>query len=172
MLDLKSLIRDVPDHPIPGIMFKDITPLLRHPAGLALAVELMANPFRGKGIDAVIGTESRGVMFGPAIAPALSCGFVPIRKAGKLPCATHQVAYGLEYGKDTVEVHIDSLKPGERVVLVDDLLATGGTLKASCDLIKQLEGHLVGIAVLIELVELKGRNMLDDQSLLHTVLAM
>jgi len=172
MLDLKSLIRDVPDYPIPGILFKDITPLLRDPGGLALAVELMANPFRGKGIDAVIGTESRGFIFGTAIAQALSCGFVPIRKVGKLPRATHQVAYGLEYGKDTVEVHIDSVKPDERVVLVDDLLATGGTLKAACDLISRLEGNIVGIAVLIELVDLKGRNMLEDQSLLHAVLEM
>jgi len=172
MLDLMSFIRDVPDYPIPGILFKDITPLLRHPGGLSLAVELMANPFRGQGLDAVIGTESRGFIFGTAIAQALSCGFVPIRKAGKLPRATHQVAYGLEYGKDTIEVHIDSVKPGERVLLVDDLLATGGTLKASCDLIAQLDGHIVGIAVLIELVELKGRNMLEDQSLLHAVLKM
>jgi len=172
MLDLRTLIRDVPDYPIPGILFKDITPLLRDPGGLALAVELMANPFRGHGIDAVIGTESRGFIFGTAIAQALSCGFVPIRKAGKLPRATHQVAYGLEYGKDTVEVHVDSLKPGERVLLVDDLLATGGTLKASCNLIRRLEGEIVGIAVLIELVDLKGRNLLDDASLLHAVMEM
>ncbi|HEX4999662.1 MAG TPA: adenine phosphoribosyltransferase [Terriglobia bacterium] len=172
MLDLQALIRDVPDHPIPGIVFKDITPLLRDPAGLALAVELMANPFRNERVDVVAGAESRGFIFGAAIAQALSCGFVPIRKAGKLPRATHQVAYGLEYGKDTVEVHVDSIKRGERVLLVDDLLATGGTLKASCQLINRLEGDIVGIMVLIELVGLRGRHLLDNPGLVQAVLEM
>lgn len=169
---LTRLIRDVPDYPIPGILFRDITPLLRDPAGLALAVELMCNPFRGKRIDVVAGTESRGFIFGTAIAQSLSCGFVPIRKAGKLPRDTHQVAYGLEYGDDQIEVHTDAVTPGERVLLVDDLLATGGTLKASCDLIKHLDAELVAISVLIELVDLGGRKVLDSPDLVNTVLQM
>lgn len=169
---LTRLIRDVPDYPIPGILFRDITPLLRDPAGLALAVELMCNPFRGKGIDVVAGTESRGFIFGTAIAQALSCGFVPIRKAGKLPRDTHQVAYGLEYGDDRIEIHTDAVTPGERVLLVDDLLATGGTLKASCDLIHHLDAELVGISVLIELVDLAGRSALTDPESVHAVLQM
>ena len=172
MLDLRTLIRDVPDHPKPGIMFRDITPLLRDPAGLALAVELMANPFRGQNVSIVVGTESRGFIFGTAIAQALSCGFVPIRKAGKLPRATHRVAYGLEYGQDQIEIHMDAVRPGERVLLVDDLLATGGTLKASCDLLKRLKAHLVGITVLIELSDLRGRACIEDIEHFHAVMQM
>lgn len=169
---LEDHIRDVADYPTKGILFKDITPLLRHPGALALAVELMANPYRGMGIDVVVGTESRGFIFGTAIAQAISAGFVPIRKAGKLPRQTHQVAYGLEYGKDTVEIHIDAIGSGDRVLMVDDLLATGGTLKASCDLIGRLQGEIVGIAVLIELMDLKGRALLENPDLVHAVLAM
>ncbi|MBL1218210.1 MAG: adenine phosphoribosyltransferase [Planctomycetes bacterium] len=172
MFDLKTLIRDVPDFPKPGILFKDITPLLRDPAGLALAVELMCNPYRRTRVDVVMGTESRGFIFGTAIAQALSCGFVPIRKQGKLPCATHEVAYGLEYGTDTIAVHRDALTAGEHVLLVDDLLATGGTLAASCELIALLGGELVGIAVLIELLELNGRAQLPQSELLHAVMAL
>lgn len=172
MLDITSLIRDIPDYPKPGILFKDITPLLSNAPGLALAVELMCNPFRGCNISAVMGTESRGFIFGTAIAQSLSCGFVPIRKAGKLPSATHKVSYGLEYGEDTIEVHTDAIKPGARVLLVDDLLATGGTLAASCDLIEKLQGHLIGISVLIELVELNGRKSLKNPNLLHAVMSM
>ncbi|MFG0330079.1 MAG: adenine phosphoribosyltransferase [Phycisphaerales bacterium] len=171
MLDLKSLIADVADYPIPGIVFRDITPLLRHPAGLALAVELMANPFRGKGIDVVVGTESRGFIFGTAIAQSLSAGFVPIRKGGKLPRDKHEVAYGLEYGEDRIEVHTDAINPGEKALLVDDLLATGGTLKASCDLLNRLQAEIVGITVLIELVDLKGRAKLDRADLVHAVIS-
>ncbi len=172
MLELSGLIRDVVDYPTPGIVFKDITPLLANPAGLALAVELMCNPFRGLHIDAVCGTESRGFIFGTAIAQALSCGFIPIRKAGKLPRDTHQVAYGLEYGEDTIEIHTDAVQPGARVLLVDDLLATGGTLAASCHLLNQLKANIVGITILIELTGLCGRSKIENGELIHAVMEM
>ncbi len=158
MLELTSLIRDIPNWPKPGIIFKDITPLLRNPAGLALAVEMMANPFRGQRIDVVCGAESRGFIFGTAIAQSLSAGFVPIRKPNKLPFSKHRVEYGLEYGTDTLEIHTDAITPGQRVLMVDDLLATGGTLGACLDLIKKLGGEIVGVTVLIELMFLKGRD--------------
>jgi adenine phosphoribosyltransferase len=154
---LKELIRDVPDFPKPGILFKDITPLLANPAGLALAVELMANPFRGSGIDLVAGAESRGFIFGTAVAQALSCGFVPIRKAGKLPPPVRSHRYQLEYGSDTLEVRDHVAHAGCRVLMVDDLLATGGTMQACADLIRQTGASVVGATVLIELLALKGR---------------
>jgi adenine phosphoribosyltransferase len=157
---LKALIRDVPDFPKPGILFKDITPLLRDPAGLALAVELMANPFRGAGITAVAGAESRGFIFGTAVAQALSCGFVPIRKKSKLPPPVKSVTYALEYGTDTLEIRDDAVRAGQRVLMVDDLLATGGTMAACVQLMKSLGAEVVGATVLIELVALKGRKAL------------
>jgi len=157
MLDLRAFIRDVPDFPKPGILFKDITPLLASPSALAMAVEILCNPFRGRGIQAVIGAESRGFIFGTAMAQALSCGFIPVRKPGKLPAEKWSMTYDLEYGQDTLEVHKDAIKPGERCIVVDDLLATGGTMKACCDLVEMLGGEIVGIAVLIELTFLKGR---------------
>ncbi len=169
-MDLSKLIRDVPDFPRPGIVFKDITPLLANPAGLAMAVEQMANPFRGKGVELVVGAESRGFIFGTAVAQALSAGFVPIRKPNKLPAATHGIEYELEYGKDRLEVHADALRPDQRVLLVDDLLATGGTMKACCDLVKQLGGAIVGITVLIELAFLNGRQQLRPSENIHAVL--
>src|SRR5947207_10220375 len=131
---LKSLIRDIPDFPKPGILFRDITPLLADPSGLALAIELLANPFRGKNIDLVVGAESRGFIFGTAVACCLSAGFVIVRKPGKLPHARISMTYDLEYGKDTLEMHSDAIVRGQRVLIVDDLLATGGTMKACCDL--------------------------------------
>lgn len=170
MHELLRFIRDVPNYPRPGIIFKDITPLLRDPAALALAVELMANPYRGMGIQIVAGTESRGFIFGTAIAQALSCGFVPIRKAGKLPRAVHEVTYALEYGKDTIAIHVDAIDPGQKVLLVDDVVATGGTLRASCDLIEKLHGDLAGITVLMELIALGGRQRLARPDLLRAVL--
>lgn len=154
---LKRLIRDVPDFPKAGILFKDITPLLRDPAGLALAVELMANPFRGAGIHAVAGAESRGFIFGTAVAQSLSCGFVPIRKKSKLPPPVRQVTYELEYGTDTLEVRDDAVRPGQRVLMVDDLLATGGTMAACVKLMRSVGAEVVGATVLIELVALNGR---------------
>ncbi|MCE2885610.1 MAG: adenine phosphoribosyltransferase [Planctomycetaceae bacterium] len=156
---LTKLIRDVPDFPKPGIVFKDVTPLLADPAGLALAVELMANPFRNDRIDVVVGPESRGFIFGTAVATALSAGFVPVRKPGKLPYRTKSIEYALEYGTDQLHIHVDAVKPGMRVLLVDDLLATGGTLAASTRLIgaEGLGATIVGASLLIELEFLKGR---------------
>lgn len=172
MIELNDYIRDVADYPTPGIVFKDITPLLGNASALALAVELMCNPFRKLKVDVVCGTESRGFIFGTAIAQSLSCGFVPIRKAGKLPRKTHSVAYGLEYGEDRIEIHTDSVQPGQRVLLVDDLLATGGTLAASCNLLRKLNANLIGITILIELTNLNGRAKLENGNLLHAVLKM
>ncbi|MGN6369744.1 MAG: adenine phosphoribosyltransferase [Phycisphaerae bacterium] len=165
MVDLRSLIRDVPDFPKKGILFKDITPLLASPQGLAMAVEVLCNPFRGQGIQAVVGAESRGFIFGTAIAQALSCGFVPVRKPGKLPAEKLALTYDLEYGQDTLEIHKDAIKPGQRCVLVDDLLATGGTMNACCNMVETLGGHIVGIAVLIELTFLNGRNRFSKYNL-------
>jgi adenine phosphoribosyltransferase len=157
MVNLQAFIRDVPDFPKPGILFKDITPLLANPSSLAMAVEVLCNPFRGRNIQAVVGAESRGFIFGTAIAQALSCGFVPVRKPGKLPAAKASITYDLEYGQDTLEIHKDAIVKGQRCLLVDDLLATGGTMKACCDLVEGLGGEIVGIAVLIELSFLNGR---------------
>lgn len=159
---LTRLIRDVPDFPKPGIMFKDVTPLLADPAGLALAIELMANPFRNERIDIVVGPESRGFIFGTAVATSLSAGFVPVRKPGKLPYRTRSIEYALEYGTDQLHVHVDAVKPGMRVLLVDDLLATGGTLAASVNLLGRggLGAEIVGASVLIELEFLNGRKAL------------
>ncbi len=165
MVDLRSLIRDVPDFPKKGILFKDITPLLASPQGLAMAVEVLCNPFRGQGIQAVVGAESRGFIFGTAIAQALSCGFVPVRKPGKLPWEKLALTYDLEYGQDTLEIHKDAIKPGQRCVLVDDLLATGGTMNACCDMVETLGGNIVGIAVLIELTFLNGRKRFSKYNL-------
>jgi adenine phosphoribosyltransferase len=175
---LKHLIRDVPDFPKPGILFKDFTPLIRDPAGLALGVELMVNPFRNKGatglgggnVDIVIGAESRGFIFGIALAQALSTGFVPVRKPGKLPWKKSSISYELEYGKDTLEIHADAISPGQRVLLVDDLLATGGTMKACCELARNMGAHIVGITVLIELTGLKGREAISHFGPVHSVL--
>lgn len=170
MHDLKKLIRDVPDFPKPGIVFRDFTPLLADPAALALAVELMANPFRGRGIQTVVGAESRGFIFGIAIAQALSAGFVPIRKPGKLPRAVHAVNYTLEYGTDRLELHVDALSRNQRVLVVDDLLATGGTMRACLDLVRKSGAQIDGVAVLIELGALKGRQGLGVEHI-HSVVA-
>jgi adenine phosphoribosyltransferase len=158
--NLRRLIRDIPDFPKPGILFRDITPLLADPPGLALAVELLANPYRGKNIDLVVGAESRGFIFGTAVACCLSAGFVIVRKPGKLPHKRIAMTYDLEYGKDTLEMHADAIVKGQRVLVVDDLLATGGTMKACCDLVRQLGGTVAGVAVLIELAGLHGRDKL------------
>jgi adenine phosphoribosyltransferase len=167
---LRPLIREVPDFPKPGISFKDFTPLLQNPQTLALAVELMANPFRGRHVDIVVGAESRGFIFGTALAQALDAGFVPARKPGKLPYKTRSVSYELEYGSDKIEIHIDAIKPGQRVVVVDDLLATGGTLQATCTLVQHLEADIIGITVLMELAFLKGRDRLKPFADVHSVL--
>jgi adenine phosphoribosyltransferase len=154
---LKTRIRDIPNFPKPNILFRDITPLLADASALALAIELLANPFRGKNIDLVVGAESRGFIFGTAVACCLSAGFVVVRKPGKLPHTRVSMSYDLEYGKDSLEMHADAIVKGQRVLIVDDLLATGGTMKACKDLVAKLGGELAGIAVLIELQGLGGR---------------
>lgn len=166
---LKRLIRDVPDFPKKGILFRDITPLLADASGLALSIELLANPFRGKGIDLVVGAESRGFIFGTAVACCLSAGFVIVRKPGKLPHTRISQSYDLEYGVDTLEMHSDAIVKGQRVLVVDDLLATGGTMDACCKMVKHLGGELAGIAVLIELAGLGGREKLAPTAV-HSVL--
>src|ERR1700749_1550689 len=149
---LKKLIRDIPDFPKPGILFRDITPLLADASGLALAIELMANPFRGKKIDLVVGAESRGFIFGTAVACFLSAGFGLVRKPGKLPHKRISMSYDLEYGKDTLERHEDAIVKGQRVLIVDDVLATGGTMRACCELVNHLGGWWVGVGVWIDLI--------------------
>jgi adenine phosphoribosyltransferase len=166
---LKKLIRDIPNFPKPGILFRDISPLLSDPSGLALSVELLANPFRGKNIDLVIGAESRGFIFGTAVACCLSAGFSLVRKPGKLPFTKVSMSYDLEYGKDTLEMHTDSIVQGQRVLIVDDVLATGGTMKACCDLVLKLGGKIAGIAVLTELTALRGRDKVKPHEV-HSVI--
>ncbi len=170
IMDLNALIRDVRDYPKPGIVFKDITPLLLNPAGLSMAVEQMVNPFRGKGIDLVVGAESRGFIFGTALAQSLSAGFIPIRKPGKLPCPVHSKAYELEYGTDHLEIHADAIKKGQRILMVDDLLATGGTLDACCQLVADQGGEIVGMTVLLELTFLPGREKVARFGDVHAVI--
>jgi len=160
-IDLASLIRDVPDFPKPGIVFKDITPLLASPDGFAAAVADLAAPYRDAAITAVAGIESRGFIFGSAVARELGCGFIPVRKAGKLPFTTRRIEYALEYGTDTLEIHSDAASAGDRVIVVDDLLATGGTAAATNALLGDLGAEVVGIAFVIELEFLNGRSRLD-----------
>jgi adenine phosphoribosyltransferase len=156
-VDLRSLIRDVPDFPKPGILFRDITPLLQDSEALREALDRLAQPFRKSGITKVVGIESRGYIFAPAIAMSLGAGFVPVRKPGKLPWKTASEEYALEYGKDRLEIHLDGLARGERVLIVDDLLATGGTAAAARRLAERLGAEVVGAGFLVELTFLEGR---------------
>jgi adenine phosphoribosyltransferase len=165
---LKRVIRDVPDFPKPGILFKDITPILSEPDLLRETVEALARPFRAEGISKVLGIESRGFIFAPLLAVALGTGFVPARKPGKLPWETISESYALEYGNDALEIHRDAFKPGERVLLVDDLLATGGTASAAARLVEKIGGTVVGAAFVIELEFLGGRLKLPI-SRIHTL---
>ncbi len=155
-MDLARMIRDVPDFPVKGILFKDITTLIKDPAAFKEAVDLMAAPYEGMEIDLVAAIESRGFIFGAPLAYKLGAGFVPVRKPGKLPAETISASYTLEYGTNTLEIHKDAVRPGQRVLLVDDLLATGGSAKAAATLIEQLGGKVVGVAFLIDLTFLKG----------------
>ena len=166
---LKSKIRHVPDFPKPGILFYDITTLLQDPAGFRQAIDALSAPFSDQGIELVVGIESRGFIFGSVVADRLGAGFSPVRKPGKLPSTTVRATYDLEYGSDTLEIHDDAVGRGQRVLIVDDLLATGGTAKATCDLVSTLGGDVVALAFLIELVGLNGREKLEGQTL-HTVL--
>ena len=160
-MNLASYIRDVPDFPIPGILFRDITPLLQDPRALREAVERMSAPWLGRGVQLVAAMEARGFMFGAAMAIRMGAGFVPVRKAGKLPWRTRSVAYTLEYREDVLHVHDDAVSAGQRVLVVDDVVATGGTAKAVVDLVEQLGGEVVGVQFLIELADLKGRELLS-----------
>ena len=166
-MDLTSTIRSIPDFPTKGILFRDITPLLADAEALRCAIDCLAEPFKDKGIDIVAAVEARGFIFGSAVAEKLGAGFVPIRKQGKLPFETHSVSYGLEYGKDVVEVHTDAVKPGTKVLMVDDLLATGGTMAAACELIEKLGGDIVGLTFLIELAGLNGKEKFKKYTI-HT----
>lgn len=159
--DLRARIRDVPDFPQPGIMFRDITPLLADPASFRAVVDTMADPFRGAA-DVVLAIESRGFILGAPIAYALGAGLALVRKPGKLPYTIEAEEYTLEYGSNTLEIHTDAVRPGQRVLLVDDLLATGGTVRAAANLVHRLGGEIVGVCVLAELSALNGRAGLDD----------
>lgn len=168
---LKGLIRDVSDFPKPGIVFKDITPLLASPAGLSMAVEYLTQPYRDQAVDLVVGAESRGFIFGTAVARNLSAGFVPIRKPGKLPGKIMKVEYELEYGRSSLEILEDAIQPETRVLMIDDLLATGGTMSACCELVQEFNCDIVGAAFLIELTFLNGREKLGEHPI-HSVIKL
>lgn len=163
---LARLVRDVPDFPEPGIVFKDITPLLADPAGFQAVVQALADVARDESgtptVDAIVGMEARGFLFGVPVAMALGVGFIPVRKPGKLPSAVHSVSYSLEYGDSTLQIHRDALNPGDRVLVVDDVLATGGTLRATRELIEACSATVVGAALLMELAFLNGREQVAD----------
>lgn len=154
---IRKKIRDIPDFPKPGIMFKDITPVLADPRAFNMCLDLMAERFDGKAFDAVVGIEARGFIFGAALAARMRKAFVPVRKPGKLPAATLKVAYELEYGSDAVEMHQDAIRPRERVLVVDDLIATGGTAWAACELVRKLGGEVISATFVIELGFLGGK---------------
>jgi len=168
-IDLKQMIRSVPDFPKPGINYFDITTLLKAPEGLKATIDSLAAPYHGAGIDVVIGIESRGFILGSAVAQQIGTGFIPVRKPGKLPAKTIKEVYELEYGKDALEIHTDAIAKGQRVLIVDDVLATGGTAAATTRLVKQLGGELVGLAFLIELTFLNGRGRLAGQDVMSLI---
>lgn len=159
---LKQFIRDIPDFPIEGIMFRDITTLLAHPDAFRVAIDGLLTPYKGEQIDKVVVIESRGFIFGTPMAYQLNAGVVPVRKPGKLPAETLTEEYSLEYGTNTLQIHADAIEKGERVIIVDDLLATGGTVEASIRLVEKLGGEIVGISFLAELMDLNGRDRVGD----------
>jgi len=169
MEDLKSYIREVPDFPKPGINFYDITTLLRHPLALRMTVDRFVWLFADQQVDVVVGMESRGFMFGPVVAYDLNAGFVPVRKPGKLPAATVAETYDLEYGTDTLEVHEDAISPGDRVLIVDDLIATGGTAVATAKLVERLGGEVVGLGFIVELTFLHARERLGGYEVVSLI---
>ena len=168
-MNLKDHIRDVPDFPEPGILFKDITPLLKTPVALRYVIDKFADHYRDRPVDVILGIEARGFLFAAPLALQLGKPLVPVRKKGKLPFKTHSVEYALEYGEAAVEVHTDAITPGQRVLLVDDVFATGGTLAAAAQLIETAGGQVAGLAVLVELVDLHGRDLLGGHDLLSLV---
>jgi adenine phosphoribosyltransferase len=168
-MDLKALIRDIPDFPKPGILFRDITTLLRDPAGLKYSIDTLATKVRDWQPEYIVGMESRGFIFGAALAYELGIGFIPVRKPGKLPAAIHQIEYALEYGTDTLEIHQDAFIPGSRIAIVDDLIATGGTAAATARLLQGIGCNLVGCAFVIELDALNGRSHLPEIPIISLV---
>jgi adenine phosphoribosyltransferase len=166
--DLRARIREVPDFPKPGILFYDITTMLKEPAAFKESIDLLTEPFRGSRVDLVVGMESRGFIFSAPMAYELDAGFVPVRKLGKLPAETVSVEYALEYGTNTLEIHKDAVTPGQRVLVVDDLLATGGTVNGTIQLVERLGGEVVGLAFLVELLFLNGRDRLKGREI-HSV---
>lgn len=164
-IDLKEYIRNIPDFPKAGILFRDITTLLKDKDAFRASIDALIKKYKNKKIDKVVAIEARGFILGGAIAHALKAGFVPVRKRGKLPWKTNSITYDLEYGTDTLDMHDDAIKPNNRVLIIDDLLATGGTMKAVIDLVKQSQGKIIGIAFLIELTDLKGAQRLKDYPL-------
>ncbi len=166
---LRAQIREVPDFPKPGILFYDITTLIKQPKPFAEAIDLMVEPFADTKVDVVVGMESRGFIFSAPMAIRLGAGFVPVRKLGKLPAETISVEYALEYGTNTLEVHKDAIQPGQKVLIVDDLLATGGTVLGTIDLVKQLKADIVGLSFLVELQFLKGRARLVGHDI-HSII--
>lgn len=168
-MDLKSKIREIPDFPREGILFYDITTLLKDAEALQRVIEKLSGFYKDEGIQKVVGIESRGFILGAPLAYLLNAGFVPVRKSGKLPSEVHEVKYSLEYGSNTLAIHKDAVSIGERVLIVDDLLATGGTVSATGDLIKKLGGSIVGVAFLIELLDLRGRDKLKGYPVLSLV---
>jgi adenine phosphoribosyltransferase len=161
MDNLKKMVRDIPDFPKKGIIFKDITPVLQNPKGLREAVETISNHYKSKKVDIVVGAEARGFILAPTVAFNLGAGFVPVRKPGKLPYEKISMSYALEYGTDTLEMHKDAIKKGQQVLMVDDLLATGGTMATCCKMVETLGGNIVGCAFLIELAFLNGKKALS-----------
>ena len=162
MEELKKIIREIPDFPKPGILFYDVTTLFKDPGGFRQVVDLLTDRYRDQGIRKILGIESRGFILGPVLAYNLGAGFVPVRKKGKLPAKTLSVSYQLEYGTDTLEIHEDAVEPGEKVLVVDDLIATGGTAAATVEMVRKLEGDLVGLAFLVELTFLHGRDKIPS----------
>ncbi len=166
---LRAEIREVPEFPKPGILFYDITTLIKKPTAFREAIDLMVEPFKDARVDVVVGMESRGFIFSAPMAIALGAGFVPVRKLGKLPAETISVEYALEYGTNTLEIHKDAINAGQRVLVVDDLLATGGTVLGTIELIRQLKGEIVGLSFLVELLFLKGRDRLSEHDI-HSII--
>jgi len=166
MQELKAQIREIPDWPKKGILFYDLTTLLKNGQAFRKAVEALVDPFKSKPVDVVVGIEARGFIFAPTVAYLLNAGFVPVRKPGKLPAKTHTVTYELEYGTDSLEIHRDAIRPGQRVLIVDDLIATGGTARAVAEMVERMGGNLLGLAFLVELDFLHGREKLSRYDVL------